>query len=33
LTSAPFTLQNNNKLFLVNNGGSFWYEISASIIA
>ena len=32
LTSAPFTLDNNNKLFLVNNGGANWYEISRSVI-
>jgi hypothetical protein len=32
LTSAPFTLDNNNKLFLVNNGGANWYEVSRSVI-
>jgi hypothetical protein len=30
---SSFTLENNNKLFLVNNGGSAWYEISRSVIS
>ena len=27
-----FTLTNNNRLFLVNRGGSNWYEVSRSVI-
>ena len=27
-----FTLTNNNKLFLVNRGGTLWYEVSNSVI-
>ena len=29
---VPFTLTANNRLFLVNRGGSNWYEVSRSVI-
>jgi hypothetical protein len=29
---VPFTLTANNRLFLVNRGGSSWYEVSNSVI-
>ena len=29
---VPFTLTANNRLFLVNRGGSNWYEVSNSVI-